>query len=142
MPEGTRIEFKSDNSFIQGVIESCESSGFNYIYNVIGGRGGHYKVREGDVMLVLKNEKQSTEDLRIWGFEDLRKDKEMVNHPAHYGGDNPMEVIKIIDHYKLPFSLGNTIKYVLRSDSKGNKLEDLKKAAWYLQHEINKLENI
>jgi hypothetical protein len=66
--------------------------------------------------------------------------KEMVNHPAHYGGDNPMEVIKIIDHYKLPFSLGNTIKYVLRSDSKGNKLEDLKKAAWYLQHEINKLE--
>jgi hypothetical protein len=123
---GTRIEFKSDNSFIQGVVESSESNGFNYIYNVIGGRGGHYKVREGDVMAMLKNHTQET--------------KEMVNHPAHYGGDNPMEVIKIIDHYKLPFSLGNTIKYVLRSDSKGNKLEDLKKAAWYLQHEINKLE--
>jgi hypothetical protein len=131
LPVSTRIEFKSDNSFIQGVIESCTSNGFNYIYNVIDGRGGHYKVREGDVMAALKTKPQKTE-----------LTKEMVNHPAHYGGDNPLEVIKIIDHYKLPFSLGNTIKYVLRSDSKGNKLEDLKKAAWYLQHEINKLENV
>jgi phosphopantothenate synthetase len=68
--------------------------------------------------------------------------KEMVNHPAHYGGDNPLEVIKIIDHYELGFALANSIKYILRSDKKGNKLEDLKKAAWYLQHEINKLENV
>jgi hypothetical protein len=69
--------------------------------------------------------------------------KEMVNHPAHYGGgDNPLEVIKIIDHYNLPFSLANTIKYILRSDKKANKLEDLKKAAWYLKHEITKLENV
>ena len=67
--------------------------------------------------------------------------KDMVNHPQHYGGkDNPMEVIKIIDHYQLPFSLGNTLKYILRADKKANKLEDLKKAAWYLQHEITKLE--
>lgn len=68
--------------------------------------------------------------------------KEMVNHPEHYGGDNPLEVIKIIVYYKLGFSLGNTIKYILRSDKKANKLEDLKKAAWYLQHEITKLENV
>lgn len=70
------------------------------------------------------------------------KAKDMVNHPAHYGGDNPMEVIKIINHYNLNFELGNVAKYVLRSDKKGNKLEDLKKAAWYLQHEIKKLENV
>jgi len=69
--------------------------------------------------------------------------KDMVNHPTHYGGkDNPFEVIKIIDHYNLPFSLANTLKYILRSDKKGNKLEDLKKAAWYLQHEITKLEHV
>ena len=68
--------------------------------------------------------------------------KDMVNHPAHYGGDNPMEVIKIINHYNLNFELGNVAKYVLRSAKKGNKLEDLKKAAWYLQHEIKKLENV
>ena len=70
------------------------------------------------------------------------ENKDMVNHPAHYGGDNPMEVIKIIDHYELGFALANSIKYILRADKKGNKLEDLKKAAWYLQHEINKLENV
>mgnify|MGYP003474413980 FL=1 len=68
--------------------------------------------------------------------------KDMVSHPAHYGGDNPMEVIKIINHYNLNFELGNVTKYVLRADKKGNKLEDLKKAAWYLQHEIKKLENV
>ena len=139
LPINTRIEFKSDNSFIQGVIDSCVSNGFNYIYNVIGGRGGHYKVREGDVIIVLKNHTQETEDI---GDNVYQATKEMVNHPAHYGGDNPMEVIKIIDHYKLGFALGNCIKYTLRADKKGNKLEDLKKAAWYLQHEITKLENI
>lgn len=75
-------------------------------------------------------------------MEDLSK-LDMVNHPQHYGGkDNPMEAIKIIDHYKLGFTLGNTIKYILRADKKANKLEDLKKAAWYLQHEITKLENV
>ena len=68
---------------------------------------------------------------------------DMVNHPAHYGGEsNPLEVIKIIDHYELGFALANSIKYILRADKKGNKLEDLKKAAWYLQHEIKKLENV
>lgn len=72
-----------------------------------------------------------------------KEQKDMVNHPAHYGGaNNPLEVIKIIDHYELGFALANSIKYILRADKKGNKLEDLKKAAWYLQHEINKLENL
>lgn len=64
---------------------------------------------------------------------------EAVNHPKHYGGeDNPMEVIKIINHYGLNFELGNVLKYVLRADKKGNRKQDLQKALWYLQHEINK----
>jgi hypothetical protein len=53
-----------------------------------------------------------------------------------------MEVIKIIEHYGLGFALGNVIKYTLRCDKKENKLQDLEKAAWYLQHEINKLKNV
>jgi hypothetical protein len=73
----------------------------------------------------------------------MENKKDMVNHPAHYGGEsNPLEVIKIIDHYELGFALANSIKYILRADKKGNKLEDLKKAAWYLQHEITKFENV
>jgi hypothetical protein len=64
---------------------------------------------------------------------------EAVNHPKHYGGkDNPLEVINIINHYKLNFELGNLIKYVLRADNKGNRKQDLQKALWYLQHELNK----
>lgn len=64
---------------------------------------------------------------------------EAVNHPKHYGGeDNPMEVIKIINHYGLNFELGNVLKYLIRADKKGNRKQDLQKALWYLQHEINK----
>lgn len=69
--------------------------------------------------------------------------KEAVNHPSHYGGkDNPYEVIKIIDFYNLGFCLGNTIKYILRAGKKDQSktIEDLKKAVWYLNHEIEKME--
>ena len=59
-----------------------------------------------------------------------------VDHPAHYGGDNPMEVIKVIEHYGLGFHLGNVVKYVLRAGSKGDPVTDLRKARWYLDREI------
>lgn len=62
---------------------------------------------------------------------------EMVNHPAHYGGaDNPYEAIKVIEAWGLGFCLGNTVKYISRAEKKGASLEDLRKAAWYLQREI------
>ena len=69
--------------------------------------------------------------------------KEAIDHPDHYGGaDNPYEVIKIIEHYKLGFCLGNLLKYVLRAKVKdpAKELEDLKKARWYLDREITNLE--
>lgn len=62
---------------------------------------------------------------------------EAVHHPAHYGGgDNPYEAIKVIEAWQLGFHLGNTVKYIARAGHKGNRLEDLKKAAWYLNREI------
>ena len=63
-----------------------------------------------------------------------------INHPQHYGGENNIyEAIKIIDSYNLNFCLGNAIKYILRAGRKTNdKITDLKKAIWYLEHEINK----
>jgi len=70
--------------------------------------------------------------------------KESVNHPDHYGGaDNVYEAIKVIDAWSLGFALGNTVKYISRAGKKdqSKELEDLKKALWYLQHHINKLEN-
>ena len=68
--------------------------------------------------------------------------REAVNHPAHYGGgDNPYEAIKVIENWDLGFCLGNTVKYISRAGKKGdNALEDLKKARWYLDRFITKLE--
>ena len=65
---------------------------------------------------------------------------EKVNHPAYYGGEsNPYEAIKVIDAWNLGFSLGNAVKYISRAGLKdpATKVEDLKKAMWYIQHEID-----
>jgi hypothetical protein len=61
-----------------------------------------------------------------------------VNSPAHYnvGG---IETIDFIEAKKLNYRLGNVVKYLTRADHKGNKLEDLKKAQWYLEREIESL---
>ena len=66
-----------------------------------------------------------------------------VNHPAHYGGeDNPYEAIKVIEAWELGFRLGNTVKYVSRAGEKdpATRLQDLRKALWYLDREIRALE--
>jgi hypothetical protein len=66
---------------------------------------------------------------------------EAVNHPPHYGGaDNPYEAIKVIEAWGLGFNLGNTVKYISRAGKKGAALEDLKKARWYLDREIQNME--
>lgn len=64
-----------------------------------------------------------------------------VNHPEHYGGkDNQYEAIKVIEAWELGFCLGNVIKYISRAGKKDDILQDLKKAKWYLDREIKKLE--
>ena len=65
--------------------------------------------------------------------------KDMVNHPDHYNAGK-FEVIDVIDDWGLGFSLGNAVKYIARAAHKGKTLEDLKKALWYLNHEIERLE--
>ena len=71
-----------------------------------------------------------------------REQAEKVNHPNHYGGeDNIYEAIKVIEAWDLGFNLGNTLKYISRAGKKINKLEDLEKASWYINREINKLKN-
>jgi hypothetical protein len=68
--------------------------------------------------------------------------KEAVNHPDHYGGKEYVyEAIKVIRAWGLGFSLGNTVKYISRAGKKDPKktIEDLEKAAWYLNEEIETL---
>jgi hypothetical protein len=61
-----------------------------------------------------------------------------VNHPQHYQQCGKFEVIDVTEH--LNFCLGNVVKYVLRCDHKHSDggLTDLRKAAWYLQREIER----
>lgn len=69
--------------------------------------------------------------------------KENVNHPDHYGGENNIyEAIKVIEAWSLGFNLGNCIKYISRAGKKGDYLEDLKKARWYLDREISNVEKL
>jgi hypothetical protein len=66
---------------------------------------------------------------------------ESINHPKHYGGESSTyEAIKVIDAWELDFYLGNVLKYICRSGKKGSHVEDLKKARWYLDKKISKME--
>jgi len=60
---------------------------------------------------------------------------EEINHPKHYT-TGKHEPIDVIEEWGLNFNLGNVIKYIARADRKENKLQDLKKAQWYLNREI------
>ena len=60
---------------------------------------------------------------------------DLINNPPHYrvGG---VETIDFIEAKDLNYRLGNVVKYVSRAGKKGDPLQDLEKAAWYLQREI------
>jgi hypothetical protein len=60
-----------------------------------------------------------------------------VEHPAHYTFSK-IEVIEAIEEWGLNYRLGNVVKYIARADHKRNRLEDLKKALFYLSREIEK----
>lgn len=58
-----------------------------------------------------------------------------VNHPPHYTAHpSGIECIQVTEH--MGFCLGSVVKYIWRADLKGNGLEDLRKARWYLDREI------
>lgn len=71
-------------------------------------------------------------------MEQLSEKKETVNHPAHYGGDTPYEVVKVMEAWDMGYHLGNAIKYIYRAGKKdpSKTKEDLQKAMWYIQRKI------
>lgn len=62
-----------------------------------------------------------------------------INHPAHYN-DHPsgVECITVAEHFN--FNVGNAIKYLWRAWLKGGAIEDLRKAAWYVNREIERVQ--
>lgn len=68
-------------------------------------------------------------------------DQEQVNHPAHYNGHpSGVECIDVVEH--MPFNTGNAVKYIWRAGQKPgtDTVTDLRKAIWYLEREIARLE--
>lgn len=63
-----------------------------------------------------------------------------VNHPKHYTSHpSGVECIDVTEH--MGFNLGNAMKYIWRADEKGKAIEDLEKAAWYINREIQRRKN-
>ncbi|HUS37329.1 MAG TPA: DUF3310 domain-containing protein [Verrucomicrobiae bacterium] len=65
--------------------------------------------------------------------------RDSISHPAHYNAGR-IEVIDAIEDWQLNFHLGNVVKYVARAERKGHVLEDLQKARWYLDRQIQRLQ--
>ena len=66
---------------------------------------------------------------------------DVINHPKHY--NRGIEAITVIESWQLDYCLGNVVKYICRSGIKdpAKDIEDLKKAAWYLNRRIEQLES-
>jgi hypothetical protein len=66
---------------------------------------------------------------------------ESVKHPSHYHAQSGIEVIDAIEAWELSFALGNVVKYVARAGHKdpAKRVEDLRKAQWYLERELASL---
>jgi hypothetical protein len=61
-----------------------------------------------------------------------------INHPRHYTAHpSGVECIQITEH--MNFNLGNAVKYIWRAGDKGDPIQDLEKARWYLAREIERL---
>ena len=96
---------------------------------------------DGTLIPSLQVLKRISEALNIDYKElNIKEDKkEMINHPSHYNMGK-YEAIDVIEDWNLGFNLGNTVKYISRAGHKDNILQDLKKALWYLDREIKKIE--
>lgn len=109
---------------------------------VIGSDGDYLKVSDGNKVYEVDCSKIKVEKV---SFLSTNK-KEMVNHPDHYH-PGTYEAINVIEAWDLNFSLGSAIKYISRCglkpdvelSKKEKTLEDLRKAAWYINREIERL---
>ena len=100
------------------------------------------EVNESDLKTVEIKEKANTKETLQETLDEVKEpvENDNVNHPSHYTDGN-IEVMDFIEDKQLNFARGNVIKYVSRAGKKdpNKELEDLKKAMWYLNREIERL---
>lgn len=69
--------------------------------------------------------------------ETAKETPDPINHPPHYTSHpSGIECITVVEH--MGFNLGNAIKYIWRADLKGADIQDLEKAAWYVNRELER----
>lgn len=83
-------------------------------------------------------EKQLSPHFALFKDEAKERELERIGHKAHYNKSN-IEAIDVIEDWDLNFGLGNVIKYIAKSDHKGSKRDDLEKAIFYLNRELDKI---
>jgi hypothetical protein len=133
-------------------IAKAVGTGLQYVYTVMWNVKKKAKVQRAKAKAIKtqqqvvkgaiehwKNISMSTSNTPMQ-IEMFEPKADPVNHPAHYkvGG---IETIDFIEAKKLGYNLGNVVKYLTRADHKGNRLQDLRKAQWYLEREIWNAEN-
>ena len=114
----------------------------NIFGTVIESDGDYIKVSDGNEIYEVDCSKVKVEKV---SFSNTNK-KEMVNHPNHYH-PGIYEAINVIEAWDLNFNLGSVVKYIsrcgLKPDAELSKkekaLEDLRKATWYINREIERL---
>jgi hypothetical protein len=87
-------------------------------------------------MYIQESSKPLSEAIKEW-VDCKEGEVDVVNQPKHYT-EHPsgIECIQVTEH--MGFNLGNAIKYIWRCDLKKDAIEDLKKAKWYIDREIDK----
>ena len=93
------------------------------------------KKKEETVQTIVEKIARTIEEPEV---KAVPKNEDVINHPSHYTRGK-IEVIDFIEDQQLPYHLGNVIKYIARAGHKGDKLEDLKKARWYLDRYIKEV---
>lgn len=123
LPKGTIIRELHNN----GKYLECEYDHYDHKKGMIYGKFNN--------LIILGGEKYDI----IFEDDEVTTKNDAVNHPSHYT-QGKIEVIEYIEDKKLGYHLGNVVKYVSRAGHKNNALEDLKKARWYLNREIENRE--
>ena len=93
---------------------------------------GDVSEQEGDAMEKKKGCKRCGKE------KACKPKKEKVNSPTHYNTGR-IEVIDAIEDWNLGFNDGNAIKYIARHQHKGDSIQDIEKAIWYLQRHLKNL---
>lgn len=79
----------------------------------------------------------------MFGETKTKYETNSIDHPSHYADGRKYEPIDVITDWNLNFNLGNAVKYISRAGRKDpdKLIEDLKKAQFYLNYEITRLED-